>query len=151
MKWRDPYDQVANEEIGRACATVNNGPKITQESFAQDADINVLVRRFGIEKIQELHPIDPDRFGDFSGAPDLRTALEVMREAEDRFMSLPARLRARFDNSAAELWEFLQDDSNRPEAEFLGLVEKRGPEISEAVSRDAPGEAGEAPKGPDDA
>lgn len=151
MKWRDPYDEKANEEIGRKCATVNEGPVLTQQQFAQDADINVLVRRFGVEKLAEMRPMDPSTFGDFTEAPDLRTALEVMRKAEDDFMALPPRVRARFQNSAAELWEFLQDEENRAEAEFLGLVEKAPEKGAESVFAETPAEGGETPKGSDDA
>lgn len=147
--WRSGYDQEENERIGRECATYNNEPTMTQQSFAQDADINVLVRRFGIEKLAAIAPIDPSRFGDFSSAPDLRTALEVMRDAEEQFNALPAKLRERFGNSPANLWDFLQDDENRSEAEFLGLVEKPRPEGSQALSVETPGEAGETPKGSD--
>ena len=53
--------------------------------------------------------------------------------AKTEFESLPAQIRARFQNDPAQLIEFLQDENNRPEAEELGLVEKAAAEVVEAA------------------
>lgn len=152
--YRTGEDENENEVIGQACATVNEGPRLTQQHFAQDADINVLVRRFGVEKVSSA-VIDPAAFGDFSNAPDLRQALEIMRDAEEKFMHLPPKVRSRFQNSAAALWDFLQDPENGEEALALGLLVKRPEKGSQAVSA-SPVEPvvspkGEPPKGADNA
>lgn len=149
-RWRTGYDEAENERFGQLTATVNEEPSLTQQSFAVDADINVLVQRFGLTNIPVV-PFDPSAYGDFSEAPDLREALEIMRDAKEGFAALPARVRRRFDNDPAELWEFLQDDRNREEAEQLGLVEARKPIVAPAGTEgakaplgDPPGEAGKA-------
>lgn len=130
MIWRNPYDVEECEAVGKLCATVNLDPSLTVQSFERDANLNNLVAKFGIKGVP-VHPM-PLRYGDFSDAPDLREALEIMREAKESFMSLPATVRRRFDNDPAELYAFLQDPSNLDEALRLGLVEKRPEEAVEA-------------------
>lgn len=132
MIWRNPYDRADQERYGKLTATVNLEPSMTKECFAVDADLNVLVQRFGITGVP-VTPLDPSQFGDYSDAPDLRGALEIMRDAEDAFNNLPARVRRRFDNSAADLWDFLQNPENMAEAEELGIV------VRAETAQNAPG------------
>lgn len=144
MKYRDGMDAAENEAIGYECATFNDEPSLTQESFAKDADINILVRRYGIGGLGG-GPVDPSRFRDFTGAPDLREALEIVRDAQEAFMSLDPRVRLRFENDPVRLWEFVQDENNIEEGIYLGIFKKPVPVADQAVS----GEAGEAPEAPD--
>ena len=70
-------------------------------------------------------------FGDFSQVPsDYGEALELMHKSREMFMELPSNIRDRFDNRPELLVKFLQDESNRKEAEELGLVNK--PVMAEA-------------------
>lgn len=53
---------------------------------------------------------------------DYHTALNLVRQADAEFLSLPAPLRAEFDNDPGRLVAFLEDEKNRPRAVELGLV-----------------------------
>lgn len=133
IPWRHQYDQERDELEGAACILVNNEPSLTQQHFAENADINVLVKRLGLEDAPlPVEALDPRYYGDFTEVPDLRTALDLVRDAENRFMELPARLRAKFDNSSAKLWSWIHDPDNGPEAVRLGLLAepKREPETA---------------------
>jgi hypothetical protein len=125
LSFRLPYDEERNlDEAMRV--QINTGPDtIVQKQFAKDADINELVRRFGLlGKLPE--PVtDPRFYGDVEDIPDLRTALDRIRDAQQRFAALPSRVRARFRNQPAELFAFLEDERNRPEAVQLGLLTAR--------------------------
>lgn len=123
---RNPFDEAECAEVGKACATRNEEPSLTKQSFARDADLNELVRRFGITKVP-VGSFDPSHYGDFTGAPDLREALEIMRDAQEQFEALPSRVRNRFQNDPALLFEFVQDPANREEGEFLGIFERPRP------------------------
>lgn len=127
IAWRAAYDSERDELEGQLAATTNNEPSLTQQSFKDDADINVLVRRFGLDNMPiPPYADDPSYYGDFTNVPDLRTALELVRDAENRFMDLDAKLRAKFDNNPAKLWHWINDPDNGPEAVRLGLL--RAPE-----------------------
>lgn len=95
---------------------------LTQQSGKDECDINVIVER---AKRGAQLPIS-DRtpmYGDFTQLPtDLRDCLNVVRKADEAFMSLDAHVRRRFDNDPAKLMDFLNDPANRAEAVELGLV-----------------------------
>lgn len=111
------YDRdQASDEAGLA----NDMPSMTQQSFAEDADINVIVERFGLTG-QMPEPLNP-QYGDFSQVGDFQSAMNAIADAQSGFMSLPAALRARFGNDPAQLISFLEDPANRSEAVSLGLV-----------------------------
>lgn len=96
-------------------------PSLAQQQFKDDVDINVLLERFKVTGVMPQGVVMPS-YGDFSAVMDFRSAQEALRRARDSFMELPAKLRARFDNDPQLLMEFLSDESNRAEAERLGLV-----------------------------
>lgn len=125
MTYRRRHDRVADARA-RANACVRDfDPSKTQQSMSVDCDLNVLVKRFGIDK-DPIPPavFDPSFYGDLPEGLDLRTALDRVRDAEARFMRLPADLRAYFHNDPARLWQFVNDPANADEAVRLGLLHR---------------------------
>lgn len=123
--WRHQYDDAA-DAVQRANTDIGDlGPSMTQQHFAKDADLNEIVRRFGIaEGAIPPVPIDPQYYGDFTDVPDFRQALDNTREAIQRFDALPATLRNRFNNDPVALWDFVTNPANTDEAITLGLLRK---------------------------
>lgn len=133
--WRHQYDDDRDEYERLGTDVLCRDESLTQQHFAQDADINVLVRRFGItDGAVPPAVMDPRYFGDFSDAVDFRTALDRTRDAVERFDALPAELRKRFGNDPVSLYEFVCDQNNAEEAVSLGLLKKFSPEASQAPS-----------------
>lgn len=121
FKWRHQYDQEADTKEGDNAILECLDESLTQQSFTDDANINIIAQRFGLNEIPS-QPLDPSFFRDTTGDPDLRDILEANRTARDHFMSLPAKLRKRFHNSPRELWDFVTDPENAEEAVRLGLL-----------------------------
>lgn len=121
--WRKQYDDAADLAIRNQTRTVNDEPALTQQHHAESADLNVLVARFGLGDVS-LPPAaaDPRFYGDFTGVPDFRQALDTTREAVDRFNALPAAIRTRFDNDPIKLYAFVIDPANVEESVKLGLL-----------------------------
>lgn len=119
---RHQYDAAA-DAAARAHTDIHcEDESLTQQHFATDADINVLAERFGIKSGPMPKVImNPSHFGDFRGAPDLREALEIMREVDEQFYTLSPKLRAKFHNKPAELWDFVHDPENFDEGVKLGI------------------------------
>lgn len=112
-----------HNEKGLDCS---KDPKIVEASHAEDCDINVLLARY--EKTGQFPetPANIDQaFGDFSNIPDLQGVMEAAQQAEEAFMELPAKVRAKFDHDPAKLWDYLHNPENMEESYKLGLREKK--------------------------
>ena len=119
---RTPYNydtDAASNESGLHCEDAS----LTQQHFKDECDINNILRQFNITGLLPESALSP-RYGDFTGVVDYHTALNQVIAAEDEFMSLPADLRARFENDPAQLIAFLENAENKNEAIALGLVNK---------------------------
>lgn len=127
MRFRLQYDRDASDVERRHTQIHTGTDTIVQRSFAKDADINELVRRFGLLGRVPEPVLDPAYYGDVEDIPDLRTALDRVRDAQERFMALPSKVRARFQNDPAKLSAFVSDEENFDEAVKLGLVKRREP------------------------
>lgn len=94
----------------------------TVQSGKDDADINVIVRRFKLSG--QLPPVNAQPFfGDFSEVEDYHSAMNKIIEARNAFMDLPAETRKRFNNSPQELIDYLNNpELDREEARKLGLL-----------------------------
>lgn len=98
----------------------------TQQHHAKSADLNEIVRRFGItgRNIPQA-AADPRYYGDFSQATNFREALDRVRAAQEHFESLPAAVRERFANDPVRLHSFVMAPENAEEAVKLGLLKRR--------------------------
>jgi phage internal scaffolding protein len=127
---RTPYNydpDAASNESGLHCEDAT----LAQQHFRDECDINNILRQFNITGLLPEAPLSP-RYGDFTGIGDYHTALNQVIAAEDEFMSLPATIRARFENDPAQLIEFLDKSENKDEAIKLGLI-KESVELPQVV------------------
>lgn len=126
MKWRNPYDEKENDKMDAATQIDFTGdPGMTLQAPAEEQDINVIMKRFGITDGSRLpYWNDPNAiFGDFSELPtDPVEAQEMLRQGQLAFLRLPADVRKHFE-SGAHLYNWLQDPNNREEAIKMGLLE----------------------------
>lgn len=105
-------------------------PSRTRQEFAAECDINTLMARYEatgvISHINERQPY----YFDTTGAPDLREAIDIVRDAERAFMSLPAKVRASFDNDAVAWVDYAQDPKNLEQMREWGLAPPVKPEAA---------------------
>lgn len=109
--------------MGKYAINCSDHEPLTQQSSKDECDINLIVERAKrgavVEHVRNAAPM----YGDFTSIPtDLRDCLNVVRQANELFMSMDAFVRRRFDNDPAKLLDFLNDPANRDEAVKLGLV-----------------------------
>lgn len=113
------YDrEVVSDETGLACRDVS----LAKQSMAEECDINVIVRRFGLTG-QLPSDVRMPTYGDFSSVIDFHTAMNAIVQAREAFDRMPADVRYRFHNDAGEFVAFCSDDRNAGEAERLGLLD----------------------------
>lgn len=118
--FRTPYNyniEAESDVTGLLC----EDDSLAQQHFKDEADINEIVRRFGLTGEMPANPHLPVS-GDFTAVTDYQTALNAVMAAQEGFMALPPDLRSRFYNDPQKLLVFLEDPSNHAEAVRLGLV-----------------------------
>lgn len=79
----------------------------TQQHFRDEVDINVIMRRFGVNQ-QIPQFMSNGVYGDFTGIEDYEGALERIERAQAGFMKLPAEVREQFSNDPGELIKLAQ-------------------------------------------
>lgn len=119
------YDFVGRSDAaGLRCPE----PSLCVQSDAIDADINVIVERYGITQSMPGAVRLPE-FADYEGIFDFQTAMHAVIEGQREFDALPAKLRARFNHDPQEFLEFVSTPGNEDEMRVLGLLPKVEPTI----------------------
>lgn len=105
----------------------NEYNSLTQQHFKSECDINLIIKRHeetGLWSDSLKPPTRQPMFGDFSDVPDYQTAQDMLIDAEDMFMQLPASIRKQFDNNAMAFVDFYLDSENEEQLMEMGLLQK---------------------------
>jgi len=97
---RTPYNydmSKVSDETGLLCSD----PSLTQQQFAEESDINNIVDRF-MKTGHIPTPTSMPQYADYEGIFDFQSAMNVVRQADENFMRMDAKIRARFHNSPQE-------------------------------------------------
>lgn len=121
---RAPHNYNTDEVSLAAGLACNAEESLVQQQYAEETDINEIVRRFGITQEMPNNPRLPS-YGDFTAVTDFQSALHAVKAAEQNFAALTPQVRNFFANDPQALLEFVTDDNNRAEAERLGLVKPK--------------------------
>lgn len=136
---RTPYNydtNKASDEAGLECSD----PSLTQQQFKEEADINTIVDRFLRSGVLPT-PVNMPQYVDYEGVFDFQSAMNVVRQADENFMRLDAKVRARFNNSPQEFLEFFANPDNTDEAVRLGLAIPQASTVAKATVEDTPSKA----------
>lgn len=120
MEFRTPYNydrDAVSKETGLSC----EDESLAQQHLRDETDINFMLERFGATGVIARNDYTP-MFGDFTEITDFRSALHAVMDAEESFMTLPAKTRERFGNDPQQLMDFVFDVNNKDEAMALGLL-----------------------------
>jgi len=89
----------------------------TQQQFKDEADPNVLMKKYRYSQLPSPQGI----YLDTTSLPDLKSALDTVRDANTLFSSLPSDVPYRFKNDPQEMITFVEDPKNKEECIKLGL------------------------------
>lgn len=122
---RRPFERV------RVLKTFSKASR-TKQAFKDECDINRVMKKY--EKTGVITHVNrfSGRYGDFISAPDYQAACNAVLAAQDMFMTLPSKVRARFENDPRAFLEFAQNPDNVDEMRELGLLK---PEVVEHVQK----------------
>lgn len=113
---------------------------LTQQQFADEADINTIINRFlktGVLPTPNTFP----QYVDFEGVFDYQSAMNLVRAADESFMRMDAKVRARFNNSPQEFLEFFANPENVEEAIRLGLAIPQTSSVTNVTDEATPSKA----------
>jgi len=117
---RSPYNYDA-ESVSLETGLVCSDPSLAQQQFRDESDINTILKQFNVTG-QLPTPVSMPQYGDFTDSVDYHQALNYVIASEEAFMTLPAQIRAKFNNDPGALLDFLNDEKNFSEAEKLGIT-----------------------------
>lgn len=119
MEIKSAYDDHDVESLmtGLECLDVSRAV----QSSRDEVDINTIVRRFGLTG-QLPHDLAVPQFADFDEVHDFHSAMNLIGQARDSFMAMPADVRERFDNDPQGLVAFVSDPANLEEMRKLGIA-----------------------------
>ena len=131
------YDDFSamSDETGLRCLD----PSLTQQQFKEESDINTIVDRFMKTGVMP-DPVSMPQYVDYEGVFDFQSAMNVVRAADENFMRMDAKVRARFHNSPQEFLEFFANPDNVDEAVRLGLAVStvKHKDVTSSTSESAP-------------
>ena len=136
---RTPYNYDTNQasaETGLECLDAS----LTQQQFKEEADINTIVDRFLRSGVLP-NAVNMPQYVDYEGVFDFQSAMNTVRQADENFMRLDAKVRARFNNSPQEFLEFFANPENSDEAIRLGLAIPKASTVASATVEDTPSKA----------
>jgi len=97
-------------------------PSKTTQADAESADINYIVRQFGLTGRMPEGVRIPS-FQDFSEAvDDYQTAANAVRDAQASFLTIPAAIRARFHNDPQAFLEYCSKPEHLDSLREMGLA-----------------------------
>lgn len=106
----------------RRVALICDEPSLTKQSAKDECDINAIMKKYERTKLVSHINQNPGFYDDVSEVPDYQGALAVVSQAHDMFASMPAQLRARFQNDPGVFLSFVADPLNADELVQLGLA-----------------------------
>lgn len=146
------YDR---REASKACALLCKDESKAKQSFAEESDINTIVRRFGLTG-QLPTDVRAPTYGDFTEVMDFHTAMNAVAQAGEAFDRMPAAVRARFNNDPGAFVDFCSNPDNLPEMEKMGLTvprstqkavpDKKEPPSPVTTSKELGGDPKDSPK-----
>lgn len=113
-------------------------PSLTHQEFAAECDIRTIMNKYKRTGIVTHLTSAKEMLGDFTDVPDYRESLDAVIRAQEAFDSLPAELRAKFQNDPALFLDHVNDPKNYDDVLNFGLTK----DVQVDTKTDATAEAG---------
>ena len=143
---RKARDEYSPKFVQLGCLTLDTSDCFVQQHQAADCDINNIMARYERDGLLPHVNEYKGQYGDFTSVCDYQTALNTVMNAEDCFMSLPAKTRKQFDNDPGKFLDFATNPDNKDELARMGLVPEGAADVAPVVNEPL-GEAESTPKG----
>ena len=119
---RKARDEYFDDFDHLGCVVLDTSDCFVQQHDAADCDINNIMARYERDGVVTHVNRYQGQYGDFTGAVDYQSALHLVYDAQDCFMSLPANIRKKFDNDPGQFFDFVSDPANADAMIEMGLA-----------------------------
>lgn len=92
-----------------------------EQAHKDECDMHVILRKQKKTGILNHTNQYAGTYGDFSSAPEYQEAQNLIADAASMFETVPAFIRAQFNNDAMQFVEFMQNNKNIEDIEAMGL------------------------------
>lgn len=120
------FDNLSNDPVTGELVYL---PSMTKQEFQYECDVNNVVKQFKPHHMQAMLAANlaSGAYTDLPDAYDYQDALHMVRDAEERFLTMPAKVRDRFGQDPANFLAFINNPDNLDEARTLGLAAPAAP------------------------
>lgn len=103
---------------------VTEMPSMAKQEFQFECDINNVVKQFKPHHMAQMLAANlaSGAYSDLPDDYDFQAALELVKDAEARFMTMPSKIRDRFGHDPALFLAFAGNPDNLAEMRSLGLA-----------------------------
>ncbi len=115
------------------------GTSLAKQSFKEECDINTIMRKYEKSGLIAHLNKHQGQYGNFIGFQDYHASQNQILEARESFATIPAKIRAKFNNDPATFLEFAQNPDNLDQMIEMGLAPPKPPgPLTEATTKEAP-------------
>jgi phage internal scaffolding protein len=126
QKFNTAYDHATHPGIDTGEETM------TVQYELENCDINNIMAKYEKTGIIEHCRDHQGQYGDFSEIIDYQATLQLVQDAHDMFLTLPAKVRKKFDNDPGKFLQYADDPANLAEMREMGLVPPETPEKTQS-------------------
>lgn len=129
MELRTPYN-YDRDEVSKNTALISDSETLTQQNFRDETDLNIMIRKYGVLPVSEVN------WKEFDATvipQDYQQLQNMLREADQAFMDLPAEVRKAADNDPQKflaIVESQQAEIKRQERESAKLLKAEAGKVS---------------------
>lgn len=115
-------------------------PTLTHQSFSEETDIDHIIKKYGASAF-DLNYKMSGRYEDVTYVQDYQSSLNQVQAAKDRFMTMPAAIRSKFDNDPGRFLDFVSKEENLSAMADMGLLT---PEAAQRIDNEKKSAAAQA-------
>lgn len=138
--YRTPYNYDKNL-ASKETAFAFHLPTKTQQNTQDETDINIIVQKFASTGMLPQARTLPT-YGDFTAVSDYQSALNLIIEAQNAFLDLPAQIRAKFNHDPGQFVAFIDSEPDGQLLLDLGLGHLVSPKTETPPAPPTPAPAG---------
>jgi phage internal scaffolding protein len=126
LKFKTPYGDRTRQGFE------TSGESLTQQSHAAAADVRNIIKQYDRTGLIANVNKGIAQYGDYSEINEYSEALNMVRNANENFETLPSHIREQFNNNAGLFFEFATNPKNKEKMIEMGLA--KAPETKVEVT-----------------